>query len=192
MSAVRAMCGLQIHVENEEVKLIRPDREDVWSKGYICPKGTTPRSHISRPDRLRAPMIREREEWREATWDEAFARCKELIDGVIERHGKSAFSYYVGNPTAHNFSLGRYIGLFQAPLWNGSLLFGRHCRSVAQECVVSPHVRQLLDDPRSDLPRTEYFLVMGANLTPPKAACWLAPMCWAKWTKCASEAASAS
>ena len=54
-----AMCGLQIHVENEEVKLIRPDREDVWSKGYICPKGTTLGHIYHDPDRLRAPMIRE-------------------------------------------------------------------------------------------------------------------------------------
>ena len=34
-----------------------------------------------------------------------------------------------------------------SPFWNGSLLFGRHRRSVAQECLLSPHVRQLLDDP---------------------------------------------
>ena len=52
-----AMCGLQIHVENEEVKLIRPDRDDVWSKGFICPKGTTLGHIYHDPDRLREPMI---------------------------------------------------------------------------------------------------------------------------------------
>jgi hypothetical protein len=33
---------------------------------------------------------------------------------VIERHGKEALTCYVGNPTAHNFSLSRYVGAFGA------------------------------------------------------------------------------
>ena len=36
-----AMCGLEVHVRDQQVELIRADREDVWSKGYLCPKGTT-------------------------------------------------------------------------------------------------------------------------------------------------------
>ena len=30
-----AMCGLEITLEDGRVRSIRPDREDVWSKGYI-------------------------------------------------------------------------------------------------------------------------------------------------------------
>src|SRR5260221_11479560 len=70
-----AMCGLEISVEDGQVALIRPDREDVWSKGFICPKGTTLGHLHHDPDRLRAPMVRDGETWREVTWDEAFARC---------------------------------------------------------------------------------------------------------------------
>ena len=50
-----AMCGLEIHVEDDRVALIRPDREDVWSHGYICPKGTTLGRLHDDPDRLRQP-----------------------------------------------------------------------------------------------------------------------------------------
>jgi anaerobic selenocysteine-containing dehydrogenase len=35
------MCGLRIQVEDGRVTRIRPNQEDVWSRGYICPKGTT-------------------------------------------------------------------------------------------------------------------------------------------------------
>ena len=38
---------------------IRGDRDDVWSKGYLCPKGTTLGQLHHDPDRLRAPMIRD-------------------------------------------------------------------------------------------------------------------------------------
>jgi anaerobic selenocysteine-containing dehydrogenase len=106
-----AMCGLEVHVEDQQVALIRPDRDNVWSKGFICPKGTTLGHLYHDPDRVRVPMIREGETWREVTWDEAFARCEELIQGVLERHGREAVTAYIGNPTAHNFSLGRYVGI---------------------------------------------------------------------------------
>ena len=36
-----AMCGLKIRVEGGKVTKIRPNEDDVWSQGYICPKGTT-------------------------------------------------------------------------------------------------------------------------------------------------------
>ena len=63
-----AMCGLEIHVRDEQVELIRADRDDVWSKGYLCPKGTTLGHLHHDPDRLRAPMIRQPDgSFREAT-----------------------------------------------------------------------------------------------------------------------------
>ena len=74
-----ACAGSRSTSRTQQVALIRPDRDDVWSKGYICPKGTTLGHLHHDPDRLRAPMIRDGETWREATWDEAFARCEELI-----------------------------------------------------------------------------------------------------------------
>src|SRR5262245_41142671 len=83
-----AMCGLEIHVEDDRVALIRPDRDDVWSKGYICPKGTTLGHLYDDPDRVRVPMVREGDDWREVSWDDAFARCEELLHGVLERHGR--------------------------------------------------------------------------------------------------------
>lgn len=36
-----AMCGLAVHVEGDRVAPIRPDADDAWSKGFICPKGTS-------------------------------------------------------------------------------------------------------------------------------------------------------
>ena len=62
------MCGMEIHLDpDDHVKLIRPDRDDVWSEGYICPKGTTLGKLHEDPDRIRTPMIRDGETWREAT-----------------------------------------------------------------------------------------------------------------------------
>ena len=34
-----ATCGLEVEVADGEVRRIRGDREDVFSKGFLCPKG---------------------------------------------------------------------------------------------------------------------------------------------------------
>ncbi|ART67572.1 molybdopterin dinucleotide-binding protein [Mycobacterium dioxanotrophicus] len=106
-----AMCGLEIHVENGRVAHIRGNRNDVWSRGHICPKGASLAALHDDPDRIRRPMIKVAGQWREVDWDTAFRRCTELLAPVIQQYGIGAVSSYIGNPSAHTFSLGRYIGV---------------------------------------------------------------------------------
>jgi anaerobic selenocysteine-containing dehydrogenase len=158
-----AMCGLEIHVEHEQVKLIRGDKEDVWSKGYLCPKGTTLGHLHDDPDRLREPMVRDGDQWSTVSWDEAFARCEELIAGVTDRHGKEALTAYVGNPTVHNFSLGRYVGLFiglaDFPMIYSAGTVDQWPKNVSCALMYG----NMWSIPAPDLTRTDYLVVMGAN-----------------------------
>ena len=55
------------------VTRIRGDRDDVFSRGFICPKGSTLKHLHEDPDRLRAPQLRTPTGHRDATWDDAFA-----------------------------------------------------------------------------------------------------------------------
>jgi len=158
-----AMCGLEVHVEDQQVALIRPDRDNVWSKGFICPKGTTLGHLYHDPDRLRVPMIRDGEAWREATWDEAFTRCEELIQGVLERHGRQALTAYIGNPTAHNFSLGRYVGILvglsQLPMIYSAGTVDQWPKNLS--CMLMyGHMWWI---PSPDIQRTDYWVIMGGN-----------------------------
>ncbi len=157
------MCGLEIHVEAEQVKLIRPDRDDVWSKGFVCPKGTT-LGHVHHdPDRLRAPMVRDGDEWCEVTWDEAFSRCEELLHGVRDRHGLAAITAYIGNPTVHNFSLGRYIGLFMGlaalPIVYSAGTVDQWPKNLSSALMYGG----MWTIPAPDVPRTDHLWVMGGN-----------------------------
>src|SRR4029450_7174979 len=107
-----AMCGLEVHVRDDRVELIRGDKQDVWSKGYLCPKGTTLGHLHHDPDRLRAPVVRRPDgSFEGGSWDGALARCTELLLPVIEEHGIGAVTAFVGNPLAHGMSLSRYIGV---------------------------------------------------------------------------------
>ena len=37
-------------------------------------------------------MIRDGDDWRAVSWDDALARCEELLHGVLARHGKGALA----------------------------------------------------------------------------------------------------
>jgi len=53
-----ATCGLEITVEAGEVTGIRGDADDVFSHGFICPKGYAVKSLHQDPDRITTPLIR--------------------------------------------------------------------------------------------------------------------------------------
>ena len=160
-SLCECVCGLTVPVTDGTVGTIRGDRDDVWSRGFLCPKGTTLGALHDDPDRLRVPMIREGDQWREAGWDEAFERCEELIHGVVARHGVEAFTAFIGNPTGHSFSLGRYAGMLTTAL--------PHIYSAGTVDQWPKNVSAVLMFgnqwlfPAPDLDRTDYFLCMGGN-----------------------------
>jgi len=53
------MCGLRITMRGEDVLRIRANDDDVFSRGHICPKGTTLGALHADPNRLRAPVVRD-------------------------------------------------------------------------------------------------------------------------------------
>ena len=82
-----ATCGLEVSFEGDEVTKVRPDSEDVFSKGFICPKGVNLKALHEDPDRLRSPMRRLPDgSFEECSWEEAFAE-------IDERWKEIAFQY---------------------------------------------------------------------------------------------------
>ena len=67
-----AMCGLRLTVEDGRVTRIRSNPDDVWSEGYICPKGTVLGQLHEDPDRLRRPLVRDGDGFRNAADAERF------------------------------------------------------------------------------------------------------------------------
>src|SRR5262245_48133873 len=92
-----AMCGLRLRVSDGRVADVRGNDDDVWSRGYLCPKGAMLGHLHDDPDRLRVPLVREGDGFREATWDEALARTAAGLQAVIAKHGLRAVTAYIGN-----------------------------------------------------------------------------------------------
>ena len=86
---------------------IRGDRDDVFSHGYLCPKGSTLRQLHEDPDRLRRPMVKRDGVHVEVEWDEAWHVIAERLPQIIRDHGRESVAVYMGNPSAHSLSASR-------------------------------------------------------------------------------------
>lgn len=158
-----SMCGLRVHVDDGRVSKIRPDPDDVWSRGYACPKGLALGELHHDPDRLTAPVVRRGDRLVEATWDEAWEVVEQKLHAIIERDGIGAITAYLGNPLAHNFSLARYVAPFMAmsgiPQVYSPGTVDQWPKNVSSALLFGDMWRI----PAPDIPRTEYLLILGAN-----------------------------
>ncbi|MEU5396551.1 molybdopterin oxidoreductase family protein [Streptomyces tibetensis] len=158
-----ATCGLTLTIEGTRVTHARGDRDDVFSRGFICPKGASFGAVDSDPDRLRTPLVRRDGELCEATWEEAFDAVAAGVRPVVERHGPNSVGVVLGNPNVHTMA---------GALYPAVLLAGLGTRSVFTASTVDQmpkHVSSglLFGDanaiPVPDLDHTDHLLLIGAN-----------------------------
>jgi anaerobic selenocysteine-containing dehydrogenase len=163
-----AGCGLEITVVRgedgaEHVGRIRGDVDDVFSKGFICPKGSALRQLHEDPDRLRRPLVRRDGVHVEVSWDEAWDEVERGLAGVIERHGRSAIAVYLGNPSAHSLS----SMLFARAVMTGLGTRNRFSASTVDQMprhVAAGYVfGSPIAVPVPDLDRTDHLVILGAN-----------------------------
>ncbi|OBK48775.1 molybdopterin dinucleotide-binding protein [Mycobacterium gordonae] len=157
------MCGLVIQVQDGRVAGIRGNRDDVWSRGHICPKGAALGALHDDPDRIRQPLIKVEGQWQEVSWDAAFRRCTELLTPVIEQYGIGAVTAYTGNPLAHSFSLARYagvlLGMSGIPVTYSPGTVDQWPKNLSSHLMYGGW----WDFPVPDIERTDLLVIMGAN-----------------------------
>src|SRR5690606_57196 len=148
---------------DEKVTRIRGDRDDVFSHGFICPKGSTLRQLHEDPDWLRRPMVRRDGRLVEATWDEAFAEVERRLGAVVERHGRDAVAVYVGNPNAHSLSGLLYLRPLIRALGTTNVYSASTVDQRPKEVSSGLMFGGGLTVPVPDVDRTDFLLMLGAN-----------------------------
>jgi anaerobic selenocysteine-containing dehydrogenase len=158
-----ATCGLELKLDGEEVVSIRGDRQDVFSRGFICPKGFALKELHADPDRVRTPLIRQANgSFAPATWDEAFALIDSRLSPILAED-RNAAAVYLGNPSAHNLS---------NMLYGKVLLRGLGTRNAHSASTVDQYPKQMAAAlmfgtattvPVPDVDRTDHLLMLGAN-----------------------------
>ncbi|CAL9397752.1 molybdopterin-dependent oxidoreductase [Streptomyces sp. enrichment culture] len=158
-----ATCGLALTVDGSTVTAARGDRDDVFSRGFICPKGASFGAVDSDPDRLRTPLVRRDGVLREATWEEAFDAVAAGVRPVVERYGPHAVGVVLGNPNVHTMAGALYPNVLLGALGTRSLFTASTLDQMPKHVSSGLLFGDANAIPVPDLDRTDHLLLIGAN-----------------------------
>ena len=160
-----ATCGLTITVDDGQVTAVRGDADDVFSHGFVCPKGTAIGEVHADPDRLRTPLVRDEVTGRlePATWDEAFEVIRRRLALVTTDHGADATALYLGNPNVHNLSSAFFLPAFVRALGTVNRFSASTVDQFPKQAASALMFGTGLSVLVPDIDRTDYLLVLGAN-----------------------------
>jgi predicted molibdopterin-dependent oxidoreductase YjgC len=88
-------CGVYLQVLDGKIAGTLPVKGHPISDGSLCIKGWNAHDFIYHPDRLTAPLIRDRKggELREASWDEALNLIASRFSQIKTEHGPDAIGF---------------------------------------------------------------------------------------------------
>ncbi|MGJ6121830.1 molybdopterin-dependent oxidoreductase [Mycolicibacterium sp. Y3] len=162
-----ATCGLVVTIDRSDgaarITHARGDADDVFSAGFICPKGASLPGLDNDPDRLSRPLIRRDGVLVDASWDEAFDAVAAGLGGVLSAHGGTSVGVYLGNPNAHTVAGALYAPVIVKALGT------RQVFSASTLDQMPKHVSlgYLFGSPVAftvpDIDHTDHLVIIGAN-----------------------------
>jgi anaerobic selenocysteine-containing dehydrogenase len=162
-----AGCGLEIALHrtngSERVGRIRGDRDDVFSHGFICPKGSTLRQLHEDPDWLRRPLVKRDGRFGPASWEEAFAEVERRLLPIVEQRGRDAVGIYLGNPNAHSLAALIFLRPLIRALGTTNVFSASTVDQRPKEVSAGLMFGGVLTVPVPDVDRTDFLLMLGAN-----------------------------
>ena len=174
-----ACCGLSLTVAGSgaqaRVVAIRGDEQDVFSRGYICPKAVALKDLEDDPDRLRQPLVKRDGRFVESSWEEAYAEIARRLLPLVAEHGRDALAFTLGNPNVHRLGLGLYVQ---------RLLRAAGSRNIFSASTLDQMPRQLasgwmyghaLTVPVPDIDHCDFLLMLGANPMASNGSMWTVP-----------------
>jgi anaerobic selenocysteine-containing dehydrogenase len=170
-----ACCGLEITVSEGRVKRIRGHAADVFSRGYLCPKGVALKDLHEDPDRLRKPLIKRDGRFIEATWDEAFAEIERRLPPIIARHGADSVALTLGNPIVHKTGLLLYAPRLGRALGSKNVFSASTLDQMPKHLSSGLMFGDFLSIPVPDIERTNFLLMLGANPMVSNGSLWTVP-----------------
>jgi anaerobic selenocysteine-containing dehydrogenase len=170
-----ATCGLELTLSGERIVGVRGDTEDVFSHGYICPKGAALRQLDADPDRLRAPLVRRDGVLTPVSWPEASAAVDAGLRRVIDTYGRDAVALYLGNPNVHSFAGGLYAATLRKALGSRNVYTASTLDQMPKHVSCGYLYGNPLAIPVPDIDRTDYLMVLGADPYSSNGSLWTAP-----------------
>lgn len=170
-----ACCGLELQVADGRVLSVRGHQADVFSAGYLCPKGVALKDLHEDPDRLRTPLIKRDGVFMQASWEEAYAEIARRLPAVIAAHGRDAVALSVGNPAAHKFGLILYFAKLARALGSRNVYSASTLDQMPKQLASGLLFGHWLSIAVPDITRCDFLLMLGANPLASNGSMWTVP-----------------
>ena len=157
-----AICGIEITQKNGHLE-IRGDKDDPFSRGYICPKAVALQDIHYDKDRLKHPVRRTSDGWERISWNEAFDEVAKNLKQINATYGRNSIATYLGNPTVHNSGALLFAPAFLRSLRTRNRFSATSVDQLAHHLAAYSMFGHQLLLPIPDLERTNFFLIFGAN-----------------------------
>ena len=161
-----ATCGLELTISDDgagRVTAARGDRDDVFSAGFVCPKGASFGQLDGDPDRLTRPLVRRDGHLTEVGWEEAFAVVADRLGAVVAEHGGRSVGVYLGNPNAHTMAGALYPPLVIRALGTRNVFSASTLDQMPKQVALGHMFGNPFAFTVPDLDRTDHLVVIGAN-----------------------------
>lgn len=153
-------CGLDVYVRDGKIVKVTGAAE-FPSRGRLCVKGTCTREYVYREDRIRTPLLRTGPrgsgQFREASWEEAYAVIADRLKAVRSADGPDATAWFVGYEKWNRAWVQRLAYDF------GSVNFGTESSVCFFATAMAGLAMTGAGMLRPDLEHTDLYLGWGAN-----------------------------
>ena len=157
-----AICGIEITRDGDHL-IIRGDKDDPFSRGFICPKAVALQDIHYDKDRLKQPVRRTANGWQRIDWNEAFDEVARELKRIQTQHRQNAVATYLGNPTVHSYGAMLFAPGFIRSLHTRNKFSATSVDQLAHHVAAYLMFGHQLLLPIPDIDRTKFMLMLGAN-----------------------------
>lgn len=115
------------------------------------------------PERLKTPLRRTSDGWKEVSWDEALEEIATRFRTIQESHGQDAVGVYLGNPNAHSFGNAIMLPRFFKALGTNSRFSSASADQLPHHVASNYMLGAGMLIPVPDIDHTDFMLIIGAN-----------------------------
>lgn len=158
-------CQMDVGTQNGRVVAVRPAMDSPVNRGHLCVKGRYAFEFNHADDRITSPMLREGDDWRDVSWDEALDHVAEKLTAILSRDGADAIGV-LGSARAtneENYLAQKFTRVVLGT--NNVDCCARVCHTPSAKALKTMLGTGAATNCFDDIERTSAFMICGANPT---------------------------